>query len=102
MLEDDSRICPFTDRIPDRLAERARTFRPLAVRLRVPGVRHHTPMVEQAPIDHADGAVLHAERPLALVRDDCDGAPAFRTCDLERHAAEPARASPDEDDVLGL
>src|SRR6476646_5320777 len=102
MLEDDSGICPFTDRIPDRLAERARAFRPLAVGLRVSGVRHHTPVVEHAAIDHADGAVLYAERSLALVGDDGDGASAFRTCDLERHAAKPARASPDEDDVLWL
>src|SRR5690242_17281371 len=102
VLEYDARTCPFTDRIPDRLAERTRAFRPLAVGLRVSGIGHHAPVVEQATIDDTNSAVLHAERSLALVGHDGDSAPAFRPCDLERHAAKAARASPDEDDIVWL
>jgi RNA polymerase primary sigma factor len=52
-------------------------------------------VVELAAVDHADGAMLHAERSLAFVGHDRDGATAFRTRDLERQAAKAARATAD-------
>src|SRR5437899_8008746 len=100
MLEDDARIRALAEGVPNRFAKRARAFRPLAVRLEVLGVRHHAPVIELTAVDDPDRTVLHAERPLAFVGHHRNGAPALRARDLERHAAQAARASPDEDDIV--
>src|SRR5213593_5031188 len=46
VLEDDLRADPLAQAVPDRLAERARALRPLAVGLRVLRAGHRTPVRE--------------------------------------------------------
>src|SRR3989442_10198863 len=94
MLEDDLRAHAIAERVPDGLAEAARSFGPLAVGLGVTGVRHLSPVGERRAIDHAGGAVVHAELALVVVRHHGDRATADRARDLERHAAEAARRAP--------
>src|SRR5207245_5778923 len=60
------------------------------------------PVRELAAVDHRGGAVLLAEFLLCVVGDDRDRASAEGARDLERHAAEPARRAPYEDDVPRL
>src|SRR5438874_1682345 len=102
MLEDDPRAGAFAEHIPDGFSKRPRAFRPLTVRLRVLGIGHHAPMRELTAIDDADGPMLHAELALAVIRDNGNGAATHRARDLERHAAESARRTPDQHDVVGL
>ena len=51
-------------------------------------------------IDDALGAQFHAEIDLAIVADDADRNSAFGFDDLNRHAAESARGSPDQHHVV--
>src|SRR4029453_3662308 len=102
MLEDDARADSLAQTVPDRLAERARALRPLAVGLPVRRVRHPAPVAELVTVDHRCRAVLLAELPLGVVRDDGDRTATDGARDLERHAAEAARRAPDEDDVARL
>src|SRR5439155_10740401 len=95
MLEDDLRAHAIAERVPDGLAEAARSLGPLAVGLGVTGVRHLAPVGELRAIDHAGGAVIHAELALVVVRYHGDRAPADRARDLERHAAETAGGAQD-------
>src|SRR5262245_51022621 len=74
MLEDDARADALAERVPDRLAERASSLGPVAIRLAVLRVGHRTPVRELGAVDDAGRAMLETELPLGLVRDDGDGA----------------------------
>ena len=90
------------DHLPDRRAEGARALEPLAVRLVVLPVRHHAPVVELLAVDGALGAELDAEVVLLLAEMTATGIAAARRRDLDRLAAEPAGAAPDQHDVVLL
>src|SRR6266566_4314986 len=102
MLEDDPWAHALARAVPDRLAERPGALRPFAVGLGLGGVRHRAPVRELAAVDHRRGAVLLTEFLLCVVGDHCHRAPAEGTRDLERHATEPARRAPYEDDIPRL
>src|SRR4029077_3598172 len=60
VLEDDARIAPLTQHLPERLAEGARSRRPPGERGVVTPVWDHAPVVEALAIDEALGAQLDA------------------------------------------
>src|SRR5262245_47209382 len=102
MFEYDARADPLAERVPDRLAERACAFGPLAVGLPIPGIRHRSPVRELVAIDDTNRSVSQAELTLGLVRDHCDGPAALRACDFERRAAKTAGRAPDENGIARL
>src|SRR4030095_2947343 len=102
MLADDLWADSLAQAVPDRLAERARALRPLAVRFRVLRAGHGTPVGELVPIDDRDGPMLLAELALGVIGADATRAAADGARDLEGHAAEAAGRAPYEDDVAGL
>src|SRR5581483_4735076 len=98
-FEDDPWAAPFTDYIPDGLAERPRLRDPCRERSIILPVGKHLPVLEILAVDAALGAELLAELDFAIVADDADRDAALRLHDLNRHRTESARCAPDEHDV---
>src|SRR5439155_1343552 len=96
MLEHDRGIAALADGVPQRLAKPPRFRHPLLLPRRVIPVRRHAPVLVIAPVDPADRAKLHAVLASIHARDDRDRNASTNAHELDRLAAEPARATPDQ------
>src|SRR5262245_31426339 len=100
MLKDDIDVA-FSGNFPDRLAEAARLFRPLAELRRVYR-RHLSPTLVILAVDHAFGAEVENVLDLRFIRDDADGVGAGRGNKLDAEHPEAAGGAPYQNVVTGL
>src|SRR5256886_17708762 len=88
--------------LPRRFPDPPRLRPPLLLPRRVIPVRRHAPVLVVAPVDPAGSAELHAVLASLRARDDRDRNAPTDPRELDRLAAEPARAAPHQDDIVGL
>src|SRR5512144_584533 len=100
MLEDDIDIA-FSGNFPDRLAEAARFFRPLAEFRRI-NRWHLSPTLEIFAVDDALGAEVENVFDLRLVRNNPDGVGAGRSNKLDTEHAETTGGAPYQNVVARL